>query len=58
MKQPATHFIEQVSSINIENRTNIFNFSMKEIKHLDYSLKISEKFKVNTIAIFKIYPKD
>ena len=52
MKQ-ATHFIEQINyDDNIVRHVTIQPISM-----LTLSNKITEKFKVNVVAIFKIIPK-
>jgi hypothetical protein len=51
MKQ-ATHFIEQ-----IRFDSGIKNLTIQPIKLLPEAKRIGEKFNVNTIAFFKVYPK-
>ena len=48
----ATHFIEQV---NHEGKCNML--SVQPISLLKRSEAVTEKFNVNVVAIFKIYPK-
>lgn len=54
MKQP-TFFIEQISKASLGNM--IYSMPVMPIKELNNQLRISAKFNVNTIALFKIYPK-
>lgn len=52
MQTNPSHFIEQV---NYEGRCNML--SMQPISLLKKSEALTEKFNVNVVAVFKIYPK-
>jgi len=47
-----THFIEQVAFENGDIKSTI----VMPIKYIEYALQSSIKFRMQTIAIFKIYP--
>jgi hypothetical protein len=48
----ATHFIEVAKFDGIVTIHNVI-----PIRHFDWFLNVNEKFGIETIAIFKIYPK-